>query len=115
MLTFLGDENGLFPNETTANLPPAPVAHAQAAEASFVRAWLKDFKSSSTTENGSGKGKGEAAPSPTKGAAATSSGAANSVFTPASDVLPLAIIAAITTLGVTFGTGLTFIRNTVFA
>jgi hypothetical protein len=41
MLTLMpGDENGLFPNETTADLPSAPVAAAQAAEASFVKAWL---------------------------------------------------------------------------
>ncbi|QDS70390.1 hypothetical protein FKW77_009275 [Venturia effusa] len=38
------DENGLFPNETTANLPPAPVTEAQAAEASFVKAWLAEYK-----------------------------------------------------------------------
>ncbi|KAL9053998.1 MAG: hypothetical protein Q9162_004404 [Coniocarpon cinnabarinum] len=36
------DENGVFPNETTPDLPPAPVAQAQAAEASFVGAWLKE-------------------------------------------------------------------------
>ncbi|GAP83936.1 putative serine carboxypeptidase s28 protein [Rosellinia necatrix] len=38
------DENGLFPNETTAQLPPAPVAEAQEQEAIFVKAWLKEFK-----------------------------------------------------------------------
>lgn len=39
------DENGLFPNETTADLPPAPVASAQQAELDFVREWLKDWPS----------------------------------------------------------------------
>ncbi|KAI0517540.1 peptidase S28 [Xylaria bambusicola] len=38
------DENGLFPNETTAELPPAPVVEAQKEEAVFVKAWLKEFK-----------------------------------------------------------------------
>ncbi|KAI2643576.1 serine carboxypeptidase S28-domain-containing protein [Xylaria nigripes] len=38
------DENGLFPNETTPQLPPAPVADAQSKEAVFVGEWLKDFK-----------------------------------------------------------------------
>ncbi|KAI1822733.1 serine carboxypeptidase S28-domain-containing protein [Xylaria intraflava] len=38
------DENGLFPNETTPSLPPAPVAQAQSQEAAFVKEWLKDFK-----------------------------------------------------------------------
>jgi len=32
------DENGLFPNETTANLPPAPVAQTQREEVTFVKA-----------------------------------------------------------------------------
>ena len=38
------DENGLFPNETTAELPPAPVADAQKQEAVFVKAWLEEFR-----------------------------------------------------------------------
>ncbi|KAI9711496.1 MAG: hypothetical protein M1820_002059 [Bogoriella megaspora] len=38
------DENGLFPNQTTANLPPEPVKSAQTAEISFVKAWLADFQ-----------------------------------------------------------------------
>ncbi|KAF2232140.1 peptidase S28 [Viridothelium virens] len=38
------DENGLFPNETTATLPPAPVAAAQSAEVSFVKQWLTEWK-----------------------------------------------------------------------
>ncbi|KAI4164235.1 MAG: hypothetical protein LQ342_002200 [Letrouitia transgressa] len=37
------DENGLFPNETTADLPPAPVREAQAEEVEFVKAWLDEF------------------------------------------------------------------------
>ncbi|KAI0396841.1 peptidase S28 [Xylariaceae sp. FL0594] len=37
------DENGLFPNETTADLPPKPVADAQAREAVFVKKWLEEF------------------------------------------------------------------------
>lgn len=38
------DENGLFPNETTAELPPKPVADAQKQEAVFVKKWLEEFK-----------------------------------------------------------------------
>ncbi|KAI1260466.1 peptidase S28 [Xylariaceae sp. FL1019] len=38
------DENGLFPNETTAELPPAAVADAQDQEATFVKQWLAEFK-----------------------------------------------------------------------
>ncbi|OMP86301.1 putative serine protease K12H4.7 [Diplodia seriata] len=37
------DENGLFPNETTTELPPAPVADAQAREAQFVKTWVSEF------------------------------------------------------------------------
>ncbi|TID16045.1 Proteasome subunit beta type-3 [Venturia nashicola] len=37
------DENGLFANETTKKLPPAPVVAAQAAEVSFVKAWLSEY------------------------------------------------------------------------
>ncbi|KAI0884205.1 peptidase S28 [Annulohypoxylon maeteangense] len=37
------DENGLFPNETTADLPPAPVADAQSQMATFVKEWVQDF------------------------------------------------------------------------
>ena len=40
------DENGLFSNETSASLPPAPVASAQSAEAAFVQSWLKEFNGS---------------------------------------------------------------------
>ncbi len=39
------DENGLFPNETTTDLPPAPVKDTQAQEATFVKAWLREWKS----------------------------------------------------------------------
>ncbi|KAF9869975.1 serine carboxypeptidase s28 [Colletotrichum karsti] len=38
------DENGLFKNETTAELPPGPVKEAQAFEVEFVKAWLKEWK-----------------------------------------------------------------------
>ncbi|CAL8577457.1 hypothetical protein XPA_003285 [Xanthoria parietina] len=38
------DENGLFPNETTATLPPAPVKEVQAQEVGFVKAWLEEFR-----------------------------------------------------------------------
>ena len=37
------DENGLFPNETTPDLPPEPVASTQADEAVFVKAWVAEF------------------------------------------------------------------------
>ncbi|KAL1652073.1 hypothetical protein SLS58_000197 [Diplodia intermedia] len=37
------DENGLFPNETTTELPPKPVADAQAREAQFVKTWVSEF------------------------------------------------------------------------
>ncbi|KAL9130213.1 MAG: hypothetical protein Q9217_001558 [Psora testacea] len=38
------DENGLFPNETTPDLPPPPVADTQAQEIKFVGAWLEEWK-----------------------------------------------------------------------
>ncbi|KAJ2988009.1 hypothetical protein NUW58_g4205 [Xylaria curta] len=37
------DENGVFPNETTPTLPPAPVADAQRQEAIFVKQWVAEF------------------------------------------------------------------------
>lgn len=40
------DENGLLPNETTPDLPPAPVADAQREEAEFVKQWLTEYKRS---------------------------------------------------------------------
>ncbi|KAK2811259.1 hypothetical protein FQN50_002356 [Emmonsiellopsis sp. PD_5] len=36
------DENGLFPNETTPELPPGQVVDAQRQEIKFVKKWLKD-------------------------------------------------------------------------
>ncbi|KAI0413036.1 peptidase S28 [Xylaria grammica] len=45
------DENGLFPNETTAELPPAPVAEAQKEEAIFVKAWVKEFQQKHSHRN----------------------------------------------------------------
>ncbi|KAJ9631857.1 hypothetical protein H2203_000257 [Taxawa tesnikishii (nom. ined.)] len=38
------DENGLFPNETTANLPPAPVADTQKSEVQFVTEWMQEWR-----------------------------------------------------------------------
>jgi hypothetical protein len=38
------DENGLFPNETTADLPPKPVVDAQKAEVQFVLGWMKEWE-----------------------------------------------------------------------
>ncbi|KAI8949224.1 peptidase S28 [Xylaria longipes] len=38
------DENGLFPNETTAELPPAPVVDTQKQEANFVKKWVEEFQ-----------------------------------------------------------------------
>lgn len=38
------DENGLFPNETTAELPPTPIKDTQNDERVFVQAWLKEWK-----------------------------------------------------------------------
>ena len=38
------DENGLFPNETTTTLPPAPVKEAQMDEVAFVKAWMAEWE-----------------------------------------------------------------------
>lgn len=38
------EENGLFENETTAELPPPPVANAQTEIAQFVQAWLMEWE-----------------------------------------------------------------------
>ena len=38
------DENGVFPNETTAELPPPPVADAQKEIAQFVEEWMAEWK-----------------------------------------------------------------------
>ncbi|KAK3362495.1 peptidase S28 [Lasiosphaeria hispida] len=40
------DENGLFPNETTAELPPPPIIEVQKAEVEFVNAWMEEWKRS---------------------------------------------------------------------
>ena len=40
------DENGIFPNETTATLPPPSIKEVQRQEAEFVQEWLKEWKSS---------------------------------------------------------------------
>lgn len=45
------DENGLFPNETTAALPPTPVKHTQSAEVQFVKKWLAEWNSKGTIES----------------------------------------------------------------
>lgn len=37
------DENGLFPNETTPELPPQPVAETQEIEVMFVKEWLLEW------------------------------------------------------------------------
>ncbi|KAI1860285.1 hypothetical protein JX265_005800 [Neoarthrinium moseri] len=41
------DENGLFPNETTADLPPTAVKEVQQYEAVFVQEWLKEWNAKS--------------------------------------------------------------------
>jgi len=38
------DSNGVFANQTTADLPPLAVKKAQAAEIEFVEAWLEEWK-----------------------------------------------------------------------
>ncbi|KAL8935307.1 MAG: hypothetical protein Q9216_005493 [Gyalolechia sp. 2 TL-2023] len=37
------DENGVFPNETSGDVPPGPVREVQRMEVEFVRAWLEEF------------------------------------------------------------------------
>lgn len=44
------DENGLFPNETTAELPPQPVADTQKLEAMFVQEWMMEWSLFCTVE-----------------------------------------------------------------
>jgi hypothetical protein len=44
------DENGLFKNETTRNLPPAPVKWAQAKELQFVLAWMHEWEHQKLTK-----------------------------------------------------------------
>ncbi|KAH6652577.1 peptidase S28 [Truncatella angustata] len=46
------DENGLFPNETTAQLPPPSVKENQQYEVEFVTAWLKDWETEKSTSLG---------------------------------------------------------------
>ena len=43
------DENGLFPEEITPELPPAPVADAKRKMEKFVKDWLKDWPSQDTS------------------------------------------------------------------
>ncbi|KUI63809.1 Putative serine protease K12H4.7 [Cytospora mali] len=43
------DENGLFPNETTADLPPASIKDTQAQEVAFVKAWIDEWKQTNST------------------------------------------------------------------
>lgn len=43
------DENGLFPNETTKDLPPTPVKDAQQQEVAFVQAWVSEWKQLNST------------------------------------------------------------------
>ncbi|EXJ93612.1 hypothetical protein A1O1_02004 [Capronia coronata CBS 617.96] len=38
------EENGLFPNETTPDLPPAPVANAQKELAQIVQEWMLEWE-----------------------------------------------------------------------
>lgn len=43
------DENGLFANETTAELPPSPILKVQAEEERFVAAWVAEWAAHSST------------------------------------------------------------------
>lgn len=43
------DENGLFPNETTATLPPQSIKDIQAEEVAFVQAWVEEWKQAKST------------------------------------------------------------------
>ena len=45
------DENGLFPNETTPDLPPPPVAEAKREIVEFVRKWVEEWPSDDIWEN----------------------------------------------------------------
>jgi hypothetical protein len=38
------DENGLFPNETTASLPPKTITGVQSQEIRFVEHWMREWK-----------------------------------------------------------------------
>lgn len=46
------DENGLFPNQTTATLPPAPVKDAQAQQVVSLKAWMEEWKQSQKSTAG---------------------------------------------------------------
>lgn len=37
------DENGLFPNQTTATLPPPPIKQVQSQEVQFVEKWMQEW------------------------------------------------------------------------
>ncbi|MDI1487722.1 MAG: hypothetical protein OHK93_006994 [Ramalina farinacea] len=50
------DENGLFANETSADLPPGPVREVQAEEVAFVKAWLGEFEPPGGKEKGRRRG-----------------------------------------------------------
>ncbi|KAK2732658.1 low-affinity phosphate transporter [Myotisia sp. PD_48] len=45
------DENGIFPNETTAELPPHKIKKVQAEEIRFVREWMKALVWSASDRN----------------------------------------------------------------
>jgi len=45
------DEYGLFPNETTADLPPKPVVEVHKAQVDFVKAWMKQWRESRGTRH----------------------------------------------------------------
>ena len=38
------DENGVFPNQTTATFPPQPVADTQKSELQFVEEWMQEWQ-----------------------------------------------------------------------
>jgi len=56
------DENGLFPNETTPTLPPAPIADTQRAEVRFVKAWMREWHRQHHGKGSGGPGWGYAWP-----------------------------------------------------
>lgn len=46
------DENGLFANQTTAKLPPHPVADTQKQELQFVQEWMEEWRQHCLTNGG---------------------------------------------------------------
>ncbi|KAF3767285.1 hypothetical protein M406DRAFT_61235 [Cryphonectria parasitica EP155] len=50
------DENGLFPNETTATLPPATIKDVHADEVQFVKAWVEEWKQAKSMVGGGSEG-----------------------------------------------------------